>query len=104
MKEAAERFTKGKVVSFHSTSWYGMPLYETNFGWGKPLRVGSARLPLKNLVGFVDTRNGDGIEAFISLEKQDMATFEVDNEFLSYVKPASPQIPMVYAKQLHSNL
>ncbi|CAK9137371.1 unnamed protein product [Ilex paraguariensis] len=85
IKDRAERTTKGEVVSFSFTSLCRFPLYEADFGWGKPMWVGSASLNFKNLVVFLDTRSGDGIEAWVNLKGEDMAKFEVDKELLSFV-------------------
>ena len=56
-----------------------------DLGWGKPLWVGRVSLPFKNLVTFIDTKFGDGIEAWINLKEEDMAKFERDKELLSCV-------------------
>ncbi|KAA8529714.1 hypothetical protein F0562_034186 [Nyssa sinensis] len=66
----------------------GLPLYEVDFGWGKPVRIGSAKLTFRNLVTFMDTRSGDGIEAWINLHEEDMAKFEADKELLACVSQA----------------
>lgn len=50
IKEKAVRFERGEMVPLNFTSLCRWPLYEADFGWGKPVRVGSARLPFKNLV------------------------------------------------------
>ncbi|XP_022734602.1 vinorine synthase-like [Durio zibethinus] len=85
MKERAEKITKGEVVSFSFTSLCRFPLYETDFGWGKPIWVGSASLTFKNLVVFMDTSSSGGIEAWINMKKEDMAKFESDVELLAFV-------------------
>ena len=62
-KQAA-RVLRGEVVSFNFTSLCRFPLYEADFGWAKPIWVGSPSLTFKNLVVFMDTALGDdGIEA-----------------------------------------
>ncbi|KAK8671693.1 hypothetical protein V6N13_038280 [Hibiscus sabdariffa] len=43
-----------------------------DFGWKKPVWVSSANLSTNNLVVFMDTANGDGIEACIHLKEGDM--------------------------------
>ncbi|KAI5352104.1 hypothetical protein L3X38_004995 [Prunus dulcis] len=43
--------------------------------------------PYKNVVLFMDTKEGGGIEAYVSLEEEVMAKFECDSELLSYVAP-----------------
>lgn len=60
-------------------------MYDADFGWGKPLWVSSAKMSYKNLVAFIDTKKGDGIEAWINLDQNDMSRFETDEELLRYV-------------------
>lgn len=85
MRDHAAKFIKGEVVTFSFTSLCRFPLYEADFGWGKPTWFGSPALTFKNLVFFVDTPSGDGIEAYVSLKKKDMAKFESDEEFHTFV-------------------
>ncbi|KAH6801889.1 hypothetical protein C2S51_033335 [Perilla frutescens var. frutescens] len=85
MKERMGQLNKGELVSFSFTSLCRFPLYEADFGWGKPVWVGSAGFPYKNLVTFMDTRNGDGIEAWIHLTKEDMEKFEADFELRDFL-------------------
>ena len=61
------------------------PVYDTDFGWGEPAWVGSAKWLYKNLVTFLDTKLGNGIEVWINLDEEDMSKFEVDKELLAYV-------------------
>jgi shikimate O-hydroxycinnamoyltransferase len=84
-EENLERYRKGEVVALGFTSLCRFPVYEADFGWGKPLWVASARLLYKNLVGFFDTKSGNGIEVWINLDEEDMAKFEVDKELLACV-------------------
>ncbi|KAL3511402.1 hypothetical protein ACH5RR_030803 [Cinchona calisaya] len=85
MKEKAKLVKKGEMVSVSFTSLCRFPSYEADFGWGKPVWVGSASLTFKNLVVFLDTPSGDGIEAWINMKLEDLAKLEADKEFLSYV-------------------
>jgi hypothetical protein len=87
MRDHAAKFIKGEVVTFNFTSLCRFPLYEADFVWGKPTWFGSPALTFKNLVFFVDTPSGDGIEAYVSLKKEDMAKFESDEEFHTFVSP-----------------
>lgn len=86
IKEAAAKFNQGIWISLSFTSFCRFPVYEVDFGWGKPIRFGSARLTFNHLVTLFDTRTGDGIEAWINLKPEDMAKFEADKELLSYVQ------------------
>ncbi|PON76097.1 Transferase [Parasponia andersonii] len=85
-KEHAEEFANGELVSFNFTSLCRFPLYE-DFGWGKPSWVSTNPLPYKNLIVFADNESGDGIQAYIVFEEQDMARFESDKEFRSFLSP-----------------
>ncbi|KAJ9709676.1 hypothetical protein PVL29_001247 [Vitis rotundifolia] len=89
MKKRAESVSKGEVVPFTFTSLCRFPLYEADFGWGKPVWMGSASLLFKNLVVFMDNGIGGGIEAWINLKEADMAKFQEDKEFLSFVSGIS---------------
>ncbi|KAF2286553.1 hypothetical protein GH714_017634 [Hevea brasiliensis] len=90
MRKQSKRVAKGEIVSFSFTSLCRFPAYESDFGWGKPVWVGTARLTFKNLVVFFDTKEGQGIEAWVNLKDKDMAKFETDNELLAHVSSGSP--------------
>ncbi|KAL6988618.1 shikimate O-hydroxycinnamoyltransferase [Sarracenia purpurea var. burkii] len=82
-------FNEG-VDCFFSTSFCRTSLYETDFGWGKPAWVidGTAGEDDQSFnFLLMDTRLGDGIEAWVSLSKREMAELERDpeiNEFASF--------------------
>ncbi|XP_076919521.1 akuammiline synthase 1-like [Bidens hawaiensis] len=55
------------------------PFYQVDFGWGKPVRViAKSGVSDGNVVQLVDTPSGDGIEAIVRLEEEEMAIFEKD--------------------------
>ncbi|CAL2253383.1 unnamed protein product [Prunus armeniaca] len=69
----------GKVVTSYFSSLCRFPLYDMDFGWGRPAWVGIQPLPLNNLIVFVDTKETGGIEAYVTLADQHvMAKFESD--------------------------
>ncbi|ESQ34154.1 hypothetical protein EUTSA_v10007650mg [Eutrema salsugineum] len=78
-------FVKGEIVPLSFTSLCNFPVYEADFGWGKPLWLGSTRRNRKNQVVFIDTKEGGGIEAWINLDQNDMSMLESDGELLRYV-------------------
>ncbi|KAH7515587.1 hypothetical protein FEM48_Zijuj10G0042400 [Ziziphus jujuba var. spinosa] len=77
MKEGSRKFMKDELMTFSFTSLCRFPVYEADFRWGKPIWVGSPALTFKNLVVFMDTKMGDGIEAYISLKEEDMANLKM---------------------------
>ncbi|KAL5768193.1 hypothetical protein ACOSQ2_014976 [Xanthoceras sorbifolium] len=82
MKRMAERFNKGEFITFNYTSLCRYPVYEADFGWGRPVWVAWGGLPYKNLTVLMDTKSGDGIEAWIHLKEEDMAKFVTDQQLL----------------------
>ncbi|KAI3925143.1 hypothetical protein MKW98_009793 [Papaver atlanticum] len=72
------------------------PFYELDFGWGKPLWFAlNTFSEYKNSVSLVGTKCGTGIEAWVSLEKEDMAVFEEDQDLLQYAKNINTPDPVV---------
>lgn len=69
---------------FMCSSLCRMQLYQVDFGWGNPTRVTLAGTPNNNAIILMDTPNGDGIEAFVSIGEQNMVTFEHDKEILAF--------------------
>ncbi|KAB5537459.1 hypothetical protein DKX38_014992 [Salix brachista] len=82
IKEQAAGFLKGEIVYLNFTSLCRFPTYEADFGWGKPVWVGCPSLSFKNLVVFMDTASGDGVEALVHLKEEDMVKFQEDEELL----------------------
>ncbi|CAI9118872.1 OLC1v1020499C1 [Oldenlandia corymbosa var. corymbosa] len=65
------------------SSWLRFPIYEVDFGWGKPVSVGptAAAFGDGNVVYLISTRNEEGIEAWISMSEDDFGL--LPDEFLS---------------------
>ncbi|XVE85233.1 hypothetical protein DITRI_Ditri17bG0075200 [Diplodiscus trichospermus] len=84
-RELVASNAKGETPIVSFTSLCRFPVYEADFGWGKPIWAGSAARDIKNAVTFMDTAAGDGIEAWVSLNEDDIAKFESDKELLAYV-------------------
>ncbi|KAF3440230.1 hypothetical protein FNV43_RR18513 [Rhamnella rubrinervis] len=86
MKEGGGRLMRDEVMTFSFTSLCRFPIHVADFGWGKPTWVGLPALAFQNLVVFMDTKNGDGIEVYIyiSLNEEHMSKLEDDEEFLTF--------------------
>ncbi|XP_058735894.1 acyltransferase Pun1-like [Vicia villosa] len=65
-------------------SWCKFPMYEADFGWGKPIWVTTSACPARNAIILMDTSDGEGIEVIVSMEENDMLRFECDVELLQY--------------------
>ncbi|KAH7833600.1 hypothetical protein Vadar_008010 [Vaccinium darrowii] len=72
------------VDVLHFTSRCRFPLYETDFGWGKPCFVSVACFPLEMAV-LSDTNCGAGIEAWVGLKEPTMLEFEKDPDMLGLI-------------------
>ncbi|XP_017231994.1 pelargonidin 3-O-(6-caffeoylglucoside) 5-O-(6-O-malonylglucoside) 4'''-malonyltransferase [Daucus carota subsp. sativus] len=57
------------------SSWCNFSLYEADFGYGKPVWVSIANIPMKNSVVLVDEKSGGGIDAWVTLDESDMQKF-----------------------------
>ncbi|KAL5984081.1 hypothetical protein ACLOJK_018183 [Asimina triloba] len=78
------RYDESKVDLYPFSSWCGFPFYEVDFGWGKPAWVSACTMVSLNLVVLLNTRDGDGIEAWVSMEDVLMARLVQDQELLRY--------------------
>ncbi|KAG9148875.1 hypothetical protein Leryth_026972 [Lithospermum erythrorhizon] len=66
------------------TSMCKYPFYNVDYGWGKPERVIFGASGVKNFIILIDGQNGEGIDAFVPLEKKVMDVFERDPELLQF--------------------
>ncbi|XP_052188823.1 stemmadenine O-acetyltransferase-like [Diospyros lotus] len=87
--EFAGRLARRELFPFYFTSTSKFPVYEADFGWGKPAWAGLGSQAFKNLAILMSTKSGDGIEAWVNLEEHDMAKFERDEELLFFASPTS---------------
>ncbi|KAJ4702258.1 vinorine synthase-like [Melia azedarach] len=70
------------------TSWCNLGFYEIDFGWGKPAWASvyglAGQTHSHNLIVLMDTKLGNGIEAWVYLPQEDMATLELDKQLLQF--------------------
>ncbi|XP_071690664.1 epi-neemfruitin B 7-O-acetyltransferse L7AT-like [Rutidosis leptorrhynchoides] len=59
-------------------------IYDLDFGWGKPIWFCIHFQKRKNIVLLTDTPKGGGVEATVTLSRDEMEIVEGDNELLSY--------------------
>ncbi|XP_030970373.1 stemmadenine O-acetyltransferase-like [Quercus lobata] len=79
-----KQFQNGEIESCNFSSWCRFPVYEVDFGMGKPTWVCCPGFCCKNTVVMMSTKDGDGIETWVTMKEEDMAMFENDQELLSY--------------------
>lgn len=69
------------------SSWCKFGFYDVDFGWGRPIWVSNIGLlgpVFINLIFLIDTRSGDGIEAWVTLDEQEMDLMQEDPELRSF--------------------
>ncbi|KAF5187335.1 Vinorine synthase [Thalictrum thalictroides] len=87
IKEVSEQSAKGETDLYTISSWCRIPFYDADFGVGKPVwigSVGSINPGVPNAIILMDTKDGNGIEAWVGLTEEDMLRFECDREFITY--------------------
>ncbi|XP_047338883.1 stemmadenine O-acetyltransferase-like [Impatiens glandulifera] len=62
---------------FRFSSWCRFPVYNVDFGMGKPVWASMGSSNLKNYAILLDSKCGDGIEAWVTMNEQDMARFQL---------------------------
>lgn len=72
-----------KVIWVTDISKFGE--YDADFGFGKPVWVSFAAVPLQDHIVLLNNRNNDGIEAWMYLQESDMQFFRQDKEIRCFV-------------------
>ncbi|KAJ4902813.1 HXXXD-type acyl-transferase family protein [Raphanus sativus] len=78
---------KPDVDIYTTSSWLGKPFYGVDFGWGSPVWLGSATHTVYDkmvYVSLIDSKDGEGVEAWISIPAEDMSVLVHDQELLAY--------------------
>ncbi|XP_027109684.2 stemmadenine O-acetyltransferase-like [Coffea arabica] len=83
LKKSVEFASKGDVELCNFSSWCRFPMYEVDFGWGKPTWVSTTAFPFKNVVILMSTSCGEGIEAWLNMLEDDMPSFQSNHRHLS---------------------
>ncbi|KAL7193590.1 hypothetical protein ACSBR2_025234 [Camellia fascicularis] len=87
-KIASLRQVKGDDMEMYTySSWCRFPVYEIDFGWGKPTWVSPIGEGVPVGIALLDARDGKGVEIWVNLFEEDMALFEADHELLGYASP-----------------
>ncbi|XP_028080256.1 BAHD acyltransferase BIA1-like [Camellia sinensis] len=79
-----------EVETYVHNSWCRFPFYESDFGWGKPTWVSIAPMSPgtsgnpPSVTTFLDTKDGRGIEAWVTLAPEDMPLFETNPDLLAF--------------------
>ncbi|XP_074275135.1 stemmadenine O-acetyltransferase-like [Silene latifolia] len=90
MMDHFERESRGEITSLGFSSFRGLPVYEADFGWGKPVWVTSATLVFKDMVLIIagDPSRQDTY-VYVNLSPDEMSRLEADPEFNSFVSKSA---------------
>ncbi|KAJ0031563.1 hypothetical protein Pint_14631 [Pistacia integerrima] len=72
------------IDHYMCSSWCRFGFYEADFGWGKPAWATVPNLLVPNLVLLMDTKDGEGVEVFVTLKKEEMTLFELEKDLLEF--------------------
>ncbi|KAL7145316.1 hypothetical protein ABFS83_07G073600 [Erythranthe nasuta] len=88
LADMVENLCSDEVNTIMFTDWSKLGLYEADFGWGqKPLGAGIGATPHEKTIVLMDNKEGDGMEAWVHLNGDDMAYFEQDDDIKLYTMP-----------------
>ncbi|KAK4835721.1 hypothetical protein QYF36_013584 [Acer negundo] len=90
--ERAEEVRKVEGDAHGFSSLRNLPFYEVDFGWGKPAWVSLAHRPYKSVM-LIDTKDGDGIEAWVIMDKEEIAYFQNDPNITMLLKDGDYGVP-----------
>ncbi|KAJ4702259.1 vinorine synthase-like [Melia azedarach] len=78
----------GAADSIAFTSWCNFGFNDIDFGWGKAAWASFCGVAestyFRNLIVLIDTRVGNGIEAWVYLGEEDMARLQLDKELVGF--------------------
>ncbi|XP_047313009.1 stemmadenine O-acetyltransferase-like [Impatiens glandulifera] len=68
-----ELVTSEEANFFRFSSWCRFPIYDVDFGMGKPVWASIGSLNIKNSAFLMDSKCGNGVDAWVTMNQQDMA-------------------------------
>ncbi|XP_038687457.1 stemmadenine O-acetyltransferase-like [Tripterygium wilfordii] len=99
-EDAKELYSKSGIA-IETSALNMMGWYDADFGWGAPSWVTTAPICINEML-LIGTKSGDGIEALVMLDDNQVAILEHDPEFLAHTRPGQAVEPL--ERQLISNL
>ncbi|XP_076951782.1 epi-neemfruitin B 7-O-acetyltransferse L7AT-like [Bidens hawaiensis] len=88
LQQMGEIGSVGPTEYYIFTSWCKMGFNDIDFGWGKPSWVsgliGKGFKGFFNLVTLMDTKCGEGVEAWVTLDEEELKILQCNPELLAY--------------------
>ncbi|XP_065864836.1 stemmadenine O-acetyltransferase-like [Euphorbia lathyris] len=83
-REFARKALSGDIDFFMCSAWCRFGLYDADFGWRKPVWLSIVSTNIRNVCILLDTKDGEGFEAWITLSEEEMFWFESDEQVLQF--------------------
>ncbi|XAR63497.1 Vinorine synthase [Bertholletia excelsa] len=80
--EVDDYSTKPEDVNVKFSSFAHFPVYEADFGWGRPGWVTMGGSCFINTALYLPTKSGEGLEVLLYLDREDMNRLENDRSFI----------------------
>ncbi|KAJ0751865.1 putative vinorine synthase [Helianthus annuus] len=82
--EMCQSITDPDVTCYAFSSWCKFSFYTADFGWGKPVWRSTTRVGFPNRVVMMDDEEGDGVDAWVQLDRKQMCELEKDPNIQAY--------------------
>ncbi|PWA94205.1 Chloramphenicol acetyltransferase-like domain-containing protein [Artemisia annua] len=88
LEEMVETVSKESINFYGFTSLCKVGFYDFDFGWAKPIWmtgiVAQGSPMFMNMINLFDMKSGDGVEAWVHLDEQEMEILESNQELLAF--------------------
>ncbi|KAL0455946.1 UNVERIFIED_CONTAM: Stemmadenine O-acetyltransferase [Sesamum latifolium] len=78
--EAAQKSDSPDTRAIWISDWSKFEDYELDFGYGKPIRASLADVPVQDFMILMNTKDNNGIEAWVFMHETDMPYLEQDED------------------------
>lgn len=83
-QKVSQALKESEADVYMFSCWSRFPLYDADFGWGKPDLASRSVQVEREMILLLDTKDGKGIEARVSLEENKMLLFLQDPYILAF--------------------
>lgn len=83
-QKVSQALKESEADVYMFSCWSRFPLYDADFGWGKPALASRSVQVEREMILLLDTKDGKGIEARVSLEENKMLLFLQDPYILAF--------------------
>lgn len=81
-KKGEKPYNNHDFDKYFFSSLCNFPLYDVDFGWGRPIQVCVPKGPFKNFILLMKNKSRDGVDAWVTMEEGDMRAFEQNEDLV----------------------